>query len=68
MFVTVVGVQAFSCTCLGPSQAKTMREVAAWYLNRPDAVLIVEGKKAQIGTLMSHNWRRADIVRKVEYF
>jgi len=50
MLVTVASVEAFSCTCLGPSQAKTMREVAAWYLNRPDAVLIVEGKKAQIGS------------------
>jgi hypothetical protein len=35
---------AFACFCGGPYQAKTMREVAEWYANRPDVALVFEGK------------------------
>ena|SRR5437660_8345800 len=35
---------AFPCTCGGPYQAKSMREVAEWYATRPDVALVFEGK------------------------
>jgi hypothetical protein len=34
---------AYPCTCVGPYQAKSMREVVEWYANRPDVALIFEG-------------------------
>lgn len=42
-FLFVCG-SAFPCTCIGPYQAKSMREVAEWYANRPDVGLVFEGK------------------------
>lgn len=44
LFVIVACTEVFPCTCMGPYQAKTMREAAEWYANRPDVVLIFEGK------------------------
>lgn len=38
---------AFPCTCGGPYQAKSMREVAEWYSSRPDVALVFEGKVVQ---------------------
>jgi hypothetical protein len=38
---------AFPCTCGGPYQAKSMREVAGWYSTRPDVALVFEGKAVQ---------------------
>lgn len=38
---------AFPCTCGGPSQAKSMRDVAEWYSTRPDVALVFEGKVVQ---------------------
>lgn len=35
---------AFPCTCIGPFQAKSMREVAEWYASRPEVGLVFEGK------------------------
>jgi hypothetical protein len=35
---------AFPCTCAGPYQAKSMREVAEWYVSRPEVGLVFEGK------------------------
>src|SRR5580692_5708332 len=35
---------ASPCTCGGPYQAKSMREVAEWYATRPDVNLVFEGK------------------------
>jgi hypothetical protein len=35
---------AFPCTCAGPHNTKTMREVAEWYATRPDVALVFEGK------------------------
>jgi hypothetical protein len=32
------------CTCGGPNQARSMRDVAEWYATRPDVALIFEGK------------------------
>jgi hypothetical protein len=37
----------FPCTCGGPYQAKSMREVAEWYSTRPDVSLVFEGKVVQ---------------------
>ena len=34
----------FACTCGGPYQSKTMREVAEWYAKQPGVALIFEGK------------------------
>jgi hypothetical protein len=42
--VILACTSAFPCTCLGPPQAKNMREVAEWYASRPDVTLIFEGK------------------------
>jgi hypothetical protein len=47
IFVLVASFEAFPCTCGGPFQAKTMRDVAEWYANRPDVTLIFEGKVAK---------------------
>jgi hypothetical protein len=44
LFTIMACGEAFSCTCIGSSQAKTMREVAEWYANRVDVALIFEGK------------------------
>src|SRR5260370_26334733 len=44
LFVIVACTEAFSCTCMGPSQAKTMREVAEWYTKQRNVALIFEGK------------------------
>ena len=30
-FLALTGAAAFACTCIGPSNAKTVRDVAAWY-------------------------------------
>src|SRR5271165_1673589 len=35
---------AFPCTCVGPYQAKSMREVSEWYATRPNVSMIFEGK------------------------
>lgn len=44
LFLTMACTEASPCTCIRPSQAKTMREDAAWYINQPDVALIFEGK------------------------
>src|SRR5262245_35655652 len=45
LFFMISGcIEAFSCWCMGPVEAKTMREVAAWYAKQPDVALIFEGR------------------------
>lgn len=44
LFVMLACSSAFPCTCGGPYQAKSMREVAEWYATRPDVALVFEGK------------------------
>jgi len=36
--------RALPCTCMGPAQAKTMRDVAEWYIHQSGIALIFEGK------------------------
>lgn len=43
LFFTFACTSASPCTCLGPYQAKSMREVAEWYATRPDVALIFQG-------------------------
>src|SRR5712691_9634844 len=42
--VILACTRAFPCTCAGPYEARTMREVAEWYASRPDVALVFEGK------------------------
>ena len=44
LFMIATCGELFPCTCMGPSQAKTMREVAEWYTKQTDVGLIFEGK------------------------
>src|SRR5260370_10384577 len=44
LFVILACTSAFPCTCAGPYEAKTMREVSEWYATRPDVALVFEGK------------------------
>lgn len=44
LLVILACSSAFPCTCGGPYQAKSMREVAEWYATQPDVALIFEGK------------------------
>jgi len=43
-FVLLIANKAFSCTCGGPFEAKTMRDVSQWYAERSGATLVFEGK------------------------
>jgi len=47
LLVMLAYSSAFPCTCGGPYQAKSMREVAEWYSTRPNVTLIFEGKVVQ---------------------
>lgn len=44
VFIFLACTSAYPCTCGGPYQAKTMRDVAEWYATRPDVTLVFEGK------------------------
>jgi len=48
--VIVTCAEAYGCTCTGPSQAKTMQEVAVWYAKQPEVSLIFEGRISMIAT------------------
>jgi hypothetical protein len=43
-FAVLLPTAVFPCTCVGPYQAKTMREVAEWYTTQAGVSLIFEGK------------------------
>jgi hypothetical protein len=44
LFVILGFNSCFSCTCIGPHRAKSMREVAEWYATQPDVALVFEGR------------------------
>lgn len=44
LFLIVACNKALPCTCMGPLEAKSMREVAEWYQHQPDVGLIFEGE------------------------
>jgi hypothetical protein len=44
VFILLACSSAYPCTCGGPYQARTMRDVAEWYATRPDVALVFEGR------------------------